>query len=361
MQIGTDSNPHVVMSALKSEHYLNHLEIGTAAQPEIQGDEPSFILLPAELAKIVADIKAIEFSPYLRGWIEDYEKVGQRGRFLWQWCLKGLDLTTLPCVAPSLRQHVIETKMLSIFYGTLIDDIADREQDREMLQMAFSLVADDWLADRLALWTGRRRDYLEMIARLWREVWSRCQSYPRFSEFESLLRFDNEQSLNAMRYALLVNQSPGVLNNIEHDLYQPHNMQIMFMASVDLCASATFDIDQLGIAREIFWHAQRMGRIGNMLTTWEREVLDRDFTSGVFAHALARGILAPSDLRSLPAHEIMSMLENAKCHGHFIRDWKAHREQIARKIQEVRSCDLTSYLEGFEQLILLHLGSRGLM
>jgi hypothetical protein len=349
------------MSALKSEEFLNTPELLSPPGPEIKGDEPSLILLPAELATIVAEIKAMEFSPYLQKWVEDYEQVGQRGRFLWQWCLKGLNLTTLACVPASLRQHVIETKMLSIFYGTLIDDVADREQDREMLQMAISLVSDDWLSDRLALWSGRRRDYLEMIARLWREVWSRCKAYPRFPEFESLLHFDNEQSLNAMRYALLVNQSPSVLNNIEHDLYQPHNMQIMFMASVDLCASQSFDVNQLGTAREIFWHAQRMGRIGNMLTTWEREVLDRDFTSGVFAHALGRGILSPTDLRSLPAHEIMSVLEDAQCHAHFIRDWKSHREQIARKIKLVHSCDLTSYLEGFEKLIILHLGSRGLM
>jgi hypothetical protein len=164
-----------------------------------------------------------------------------------------------------------------------------------------------------------------------------------------------------MRYALMVNQTPSVLNNIEHDLYQPHNMQIMFMASVDLCASPNFDANELGIAREIFWHAQRMGRIGNMLTTWEREVLDRDFTSGVFAHSLARGILAPGDLRSLPAYEIMSMLENAECHAHFIRDWRLNRDEMARKIPAVHSCNLTPYLKGFERLIILHLGSRGLM
>jgi hypothetical protein len=322
----------------------------------------SFIFLPEELNKVVAEIKAIEFSPYLRKWIEEYEKVGQRGRFLWQWCKKGVGLTTLPCVSPELREHVMETKMLSIFFGTLIDDIADREQDREMLQMAISLVsADDWMSDRLALWTGRRREYLETISRLWNEVWKRCQSYPRFPEFEFLLRFDNEQSLNAMRYALLGNQIPAILNSIEHDLYQPHNMQIMFMATVDLCASVSFDTNELGFAREIFWHAQRMGRIGNMLTTWEREVLDRDFTSGVFAHALARGILAPPDLRKLPAFEIMSTLETAECQAHFIRDWNSQRAQMAAKIDKVRSSDLRPYLHGFERLIVLHLGSRGLM
>ena len=55
------------------------------------------------------------------------------------------------------------------------------------------------------------------------------------------------------------------------------------------------------------------------------------------------------------------MLESAECQAHFIRDWKKHREQIATKIQNVHSCNLTSYLKGFEQLIVLHLGSRGLM
>jgi len=172
------------MAALKAEYPLNGPE-SHGADFGAKEDEPSLIFLPGELAKIVAEIKAIEFSPYLSRWIEDYEKVGQRGRFLWQWCLKGVGLTTLACVDPRLREQVIETKMLSILYGTLIDDIADREQDREMLQMAISLVSDDWLTDRLALWSGRRREYLEMIARLWGEVWSRCQSYPRLSSTAS--------------------------------------------------------------------------------------------------------------------------------------------------------------------------------
>jgi hypothetical protein len=349
------------MSALKTEFIRKNQALLLGDEPPAHGEEPSLLLLPSDVKKIVNEIREIEFSPALGRWIDDYEKVGERGRFLWQWCVKGVGLTTLPCVDPVWREHVIETKMLSILYGTLIDDIADREQDKEMLEMAIRLGSDEWASDRLALWTGRRHDYLEMIARLGVEVWSRCERYPRFLEFEPMLRFDNEQSLNAMRYALLVNQSPAILNSIEHDLYQPHNMQIMYMASVDLAASPDFDGNELGSAREVFWHAQRMGRIGNMLTTWEREVLDRDFTSGVFAHALGRRLLSPTDLRSSPAHEIMSVLETAQCQAHFIREWKSHREQMAVKIRNVRSCDLTPYLQAFEHLIVLHLSSRGLM
>ena len=70
-----------------------------------------------------------------------------------------------------------------------------------------------------------------MISSVWKEVWNRCTTYPRFRDFEPLLKFDNEQVMVAMRYALLSNQSPGLLNVIEHDLYQPNNMQMILPVS----------------------------------------------------------------------------------------------------------------------------------
>ncbi|HTG44048.1 MAG TPA: hypothetical protein VK633_05900 [Verrucomicrobiae bacterium] len=347
------------MSVLRTD-YLKDTDVMVAEFPS-SDLSPSLEISPRELAEIVSEIKEVKFSPYLQEWIKSYESVGQRGRFLWQWCLKGVRMTTLPSVHPDLREHVVETKMLGIFFCTLIDDIADREQDREMLEMAIGAAADNWPVERLELWKGRRRSYLEMVSGLWDALWTRCKTYPRFADFEQLLRFDNEQVMVAMRYALLSNQCPGLLNVVEHDLYQPNNMQMIFMATVDLCASPDFDTDELGVVREVFWHAQRMGRIGNMITTWEREVLDRDFTSGIFAYAVHRGVISASDLRNLPAHEIMALLESAECQDHFIGEWRYHRNQVASKIRKVRSVDLRPYLNAFEELIKLHLGSRGLM
>ncbi|HEX7859745.1 MAG TPA: hypothetical protein VF773_05425 [Verrucomicrobiae bacterium] len=346
------------MSALRTDYLPDDTDVALkdAPQPELSLD-----ISAPEVAQIIAEIKQVTFSPYIQEWIRSYESVGQRGRFLWQWCLKGVRMTTMPSVEPELRSHVVETKLLGILFCSLIDDIADREQDAEMLEMAVAASSNQWAVERLEFWQGRRRTYLEMISSVWNEVWTRCQSYPRFRDFEPLLKFDNEQVMIAMRYALLSNQCPGLLNVIEHDLYQPNNMQMMFMASVDLCASPLFNQDELGIAREVFWHAQRMGRIGNMITTWEREVLDRDFTSGIFAFAIHRGILSAADLRNLPAHEIMTALEAHDCQEHFIREWKAHRAQMLRKLKRVKSVDLMPYLNGVEELFRTHLGSRGLM
>jgi hypothetical protein len=347
------------MSALRFD-YLPQPASAFAADGDA-ADAPRLTLTAEELREIVNEIREVRFSPYLHRWISEYESVGQRGRFLWQWCLKGVRMITLPSVDPALAEHVVETKMLSILFGTLIDDIADREQDSEMLQMAIGAASEDWQVAKLELWHGKRRSYLELIAGLWHEIWQRCQMYPCLGSYEQLLRFDNDQILNSMRYALLANQCPGLLNVIEHDIYQPHNMQIMFMATLDLCASPSFVSDELGLAREVFWHAQRMGRIGNMITTWEREVLDRDFTSGIFAFAIHSGVLTAEDLRNLPAHEIMALLESAECQDHFVNDWCYQRRQMERKIRLIRSVDLTGYLRAFEALIKLHLGSRGLM
>jgi hypothetical protein len=350
------------MSVLRTDYLLERgTEVGLIDGEVTPSGGLSLVLSPGELAEIVTEIKQVKFSPYLQHWIKSYETVGQRGRFLWQWCLKGVRMTTLSSVDAEFHDHVVETKMLGILFCTLIDDIADREQDSEMLEMAIAASSDNWLTERLELWNGRRRAYLEMISGLWKELWSRCASYPRFRDFEALLKFDNEQVMVAMRYALLANQCPGLLNVVEHDLYQPNNMQMIFMATVDLCASRQFNQDELGTVREVFWHAQRMGRIGNMITTWEREVLDRDFTSGIFAFALHKGVLSAADLRELPAHEIMGRLESAECQEHFVGEWNYHRDQVARKIQKVHSIDLAPYLRAFEEMIKLHLGSRGLM
>jgi len=345
------------MSALRTDYLDNDTDV---VRHETFGDLSLDISAP-EVSQIIAEIKQVTFSPYLQEWIRSYESVGQRGRFLWQWCLKGVRMTTLPSVETALRSHVVETKLLGILFCSLIDDIADREQDAEMLEMAIAASSNQWAIERLEFWSGRRRSYLEMICKVWNEVWTRCSTYPRFRDFEPLLKFDNEQVQIAMRYALLSNQCPGLLNVIEHDLYQPNNMQMIFMATVDLCASPDFNSDELGIAREVFWHAQRMGRIGNMITTWEREVLDRDFTSGIFAFAVHRGILSAADLRNLPAHEIMTLLETNDCQEHFIKEWKAHRTQMLRKLRRVKSIDLMPYLNGVEELFRTHLGSRGLM
>src|SRR6185295_5019331 len=133
---------------------------------------------------------------------------------------------------------------------------------------------------------------------LWEAFEQRLKASPSFAEYEALLTYDHQQILNTMNYSSMVNRLPAMLNVQEHNMYLPHNMQMMSFATMDLMNSPDVDRSELGKLREVVWHAQSMGRIGNLMSTWQREIADRDFTSGVFARAVLRGDLTVEDLRS---------------------------------------------------------------
>src|SRR5262249_53763192 len=124
---------------------------------------------------------------------------------------------------------------------------------------------------------------------LWQEIKRRTRLLPLFDEFARLWRYDYLQLFNGMRYSHLVNEDVTLLNLAEHDLYSPHNMHIIVSSTVDLMCSPKFDRRELGLLRDAIWHAQFMGRIGNLITTWERELGDGDYTSGIYARALSEG------------------------------------------------------------------------
>src|SRR4029078_686428 len=98
-----------------------------------------------------------------------------------------------------------------------------------------------------------------------------------------LLCYDLEQLLNTVRYSELVNQNLCLLNLVEHDLYSPHGLIITAFATIDLMCMPDFRFEELGRLRQMLWHADWMARIGNLVTTWQREMSDGDLTSGVFA------------------------------------------------------------------------------
>ena len=110
----------------------------------------------------------------------------------------------------------------------------------------------------------------------------------------------------------------------------------------------------------LVWHAQSMGRIGNLLSTWQREVRTRDFTSGVFARALEQGDLQVDDLKSASTEVLERTIECGNHDTYFIDRWRFHQRAIQAIVPRIRSVDLRPLLAGLERLIAMELGSRGL-
>jgi hypothetical protein len=302
-------------------------------------------------------IRETRLRPDVRTWVDEYSRLGRRPMYLWQWCQRGVQAVTLPCVPPEMRGPLCDAKVLAGMLNVLLDDVTDQQRNGDLLKELLRISAGG--TPDLTAFDTVDREYGEFTFRVWREFWARVEEYPCFHVFRDLLCYDLEQLFNTVRYSELVNRNLCLLNLVEHDLYSPHGMMITAFATMDLMCAPGFRIEELGRLRQTLWHAEWMARIGNLVTTWQREIADGDFTSGVFARAVVHGELGIDDLVPAQAERIRSVIAHGDYEGHYLRRWRYHRRQI-RRMRPVLSCvDVDAIIRGLQRLLQMELASRG--
>jgi hypothetical protein len=313
---------------------------------------------PEEIQAEIEHVLNKQLSSDLIRWVDGYSQVGKRNLYLWKWVRQGVEVTTLSSVPHELFDFACDTKVLGVVLDVLVDDIADRGGDPNLLEQLLGVPFDE---SRLQLANVRPEDrsYAEFTIDLWQEIKRRTKLLPLFGEYQRIWRYDYLQLFNGMRYSHLINEDVALLNLAEHDLYSPHNMHIMVSATVDLMCSPGFDRSELGRLRDAIWHAQFMGRIGNLVTTWERELGDGDYTSGIYARAVAEGDVT---LQMLKDRNTVAIREAICAGGHetyFLQRWAQLRRRLVELAPRIRTVNILELLKGYDRLIRLHLGSRG--
>jgi hypothetical protein len=326
--------------------------------PLAPGPDSLVLPKPEEIRAEIEHVLNKQLNPDLMKWVDGYAQVGKRNLYLWKWVRQGVEVTTLSSVDYGLFDFACDTKVLGVVLDVLLDDIADRHGDDQLLEQLLAVPFDD---SRLQLSHVRAEDraYAEFTIDLWQEIKRRTKTLPLFKRFAAIWRYDYLQLFNGMRYSHMINEDVALLNLAEHDLYSPHNMHIMVSSTVDLMCSPGFDRSELGRLRDAVWHAQFMGRIGNLITTWERELGDGDYTSGIYARALADGDITLDMLKTRNAEAIGQAIRAAGHEAYFLQRWAQLRKRLVELAPKVRSVDLAALLRGYERLIRLHLGSRG--
>jgi hypothetical protein len=318
----------------------------------------AFLPTPDSMEAEIASVMEIKLSESLQPWVAGYAKVGHRNPFLWNWCRRGVEITMLSCVELALEDGVCDTRVLGIMLDVLLDDIADHLKDLAFLEQLLGVMETGVRPD-VSAFAPHQQAYAAFTMDVWDEIQRRIRHFPRYQEFAELLRFDYRQLFNVMRYSRLLNEYPEMFNLVEHDLYTPHNMHMMISATMDLMCSPAFDRSELAILREVVWRAQCMGRIGNLVTTWQREIGENDFTSGVFARAITAGDLSVSDLWSGNRAYLETVIKRQEHEEFFLRRWQSHRREILAMRARSRTVNFTKLVAGLQRLICLHLGSRG--
>ena len=247
---------------------------------------------------------------------------------------RGYRATTLSSVPQRLLDEVILTKVRIGTLITLYDDLADNPgyANPELLDELYRLPFLDGELEGM----GSEHPMRRVVAGLWRGVLTVLERLPYHESLFDLFRFDVEQFYQANRFSALVGRIPGLNNSLENRDYVSHNMGIVIVGTVDLMASPTFDVSELGRARAFFHRAQEAARLMNVVTTFGREERERDVTGEWVALMNETGITREAAMTRLRT-ELIAILDG-----------------LELEAGRIRTFDASDYLRGMRELYLLH-------
>ena len=282
----------------------------------------------------------------------------ERDRFLWRWVYALAPSFTLSSVADGHAARVREGKTVLTMYVTVLDDLIEHRGDRETFREARRLACDTVFADpeRAAV----DAETFAFVERLWTEFEDVLAEAPRRAEFADLFAYDFRQTTDAMEYSALVSDRPHMANLRGATRYDSHNMVLFPYTDVDLMFSPAFDRSELGVVRDTLWDLQEMARIGNWLTTWEREVFEGDFSAGVVVAAIEEGVVSPEDVAAEDRTHAVEAIHESGLEDRFRRRWQRIRDDVGSRRVDAESVDIDALVAGMETVFEYHLATEGL-
>jgi len=316
-----------------------------------------------ERNKLIKKISEIQLPGSIMNFVEKYEKIWRsRDIFLWKWSYSFLTSRnpkiTFSCVPEKDFYKINELKTLIIMFISLLDDAADKYKNKKLLEELSKIPFEKTKSKRLS-------EKVKFGYELWEYIYKNVSKLPRFREFKDIFMFDVRAMMNCFYYSFLINKHINVINFTESKIHGGYNMGTFLYVDLDLMASPEFDENELPWIREITWHAQQMARIGNWISTWEREINEKDFTSGMFSYSLMNKILSLEDIRLLETkniekrNHVISKIA-PKIEKIFLGEWKRNYQKIKALSKNVKTVDIDEFLKGLERVLKYHLASRGL-
>lgn len=318
-----------------------------------------------EINELLEDILAHPLPEELDSLIVDSQELEQgRPVFMWQWVHRLAPQNTLPCVEPAHRDRVPVDKTITILFITLLDDCLEKRGDEATFNelARIPLPAQTARPDR----TGADGQYVRFAQRVWTTLIDRLRAAPHFEEYVDLFRFDIEQAIDAIRYTQIPITSPQLATMGDLERCETHNMAMFAYADIDLMHSPIAVQRELGPLRDAVWDAQFMARIGNWISTWERELREGDFSAGPIVYALEEGIVSHEELqRAAEGDEDLEerLIERIHRRGvekEFFKRWEDHYYRLYAHDRRLGTIELEPFIEGAEEVLRYHLASTGL-
>jgi len=317
-----------------------------------------------EVGSYTQQVNDVMLPPTAQEFADRYaETIGSRDRFLWKWIHNLFDKFTLTSVPSDDRPEVYERKTLLTMLVTVLDDLAESDDDQETFEVARWIPFGVDGESRTSSVSGELNDtVLGFLENLWDEIEASIDDAPRYAEFVDVFEYDLRQTFNAMAYSGLLNDNPSIANRAETERHDAYNMSMFPYAAVDLMYSPSFERSELGALRSILCDLQQMARIGNWVTTWERELVEGDISSGVVVCALRRDVIEYEEVLAADEQDVDRLADRIRSQGiesEFTREWELRNRTVRKRTDELDSVDAKQIVNGLETVMNHHLASEG--
>lgn len=318
-----------------------------------------------ERAEMLSAIEGHDLPQSVMELLADYQNLEvSRPTFMWNWVHKLAPANTLPSVDDRYAQKVPIDKTIAILFITILDDTLEKAGDvatfNELTTIPMDRRWDRTLSDDVD------REIVAIARNVWDTLMDRLEEAPHFEAYEELFRFDLKRAFTAIEYSHLVSRHPELAT--VHDLQRidSHNMVMFAYGDIDLMHSPLTVRTELAKLREVIGVAQRMARIGNWVSTWERELREGDLSAAPIVYAVERDLISTAELHAVranpddPPEELVERIRSNEVIDHFLERWEDHRERLVKIDADLATTDLAPFIAGTEEVLRYHLGSEGL-
>lgn len=315
-------------------------------------------LTPERIKKENEAIQKVKLPPELQKWVKEYEKVGNRQEFIWKWLYRMCPLIVFPVTCFKKYQEASRvTKVLITMMVAQVDDASEEKNSLPLLEELSRLILAPTCNKNIKL-DKKEKEYFEFTRKLWICIQTRIKRCPHYKRYKDIFYYDIQQVVNAIRYSYLVNRNPYLINKVEYWLYLPPNMTFMIYLMIDLMCAPIANLEEIGPLRAITLEAQKMGRISNWITTWERELENRDFSSGIFAYAIENGIITPISFKK-NKERIKEKIITSNLRNLLLQEWQESYDKLNCANNKFKQRKIKVFLKGLEYLLFVDLASQG--
>jgi len=236
-----------------------------------------------------------------------------------EWLYNNYKCLYLSCVDPSMVSRLADLKTCLCLVDAAVDDSCDYADlieknggDKFSYEMLSMLYNTDKIAS--GVYTslnpniGNNRYVKTTFCIISDLIRTHIMSLPRYCDFRGEFFLAMRNVAKSMEFSYLLNKNkiiypfPYVVQN------RAASTMVEIHSILDLMSSENFDASELGKAIVLFKTADIVAMLSNTISTWKREIIERDYSCPVISLALEKKLIKFSDFEKISAENIEEKL-----------------------------------------------------